>query len=73
MKTCRTLLSSLLLVALTLPAIAADAPKKMLVVTITQGFRHGSVVTAEPVIADIGKESGLFTVDYIRQPDNKPN
>ena len=73
MKTCRTLLSSLLLVALTLPAIAADAPKKMLVVTITQGFRHGSVVTAEPVIADIGKESGLFTVDYIRQPDSKPN
>jgi len=73
MKTCRSLLSSLLLAAFALPAIAADAPKKMLVVTITAGFRHGSVVTAEPVIAQIGKESGLFTVDYIRQPENKPN
>ncbi len=73
MKICRSFLSSLLLVAFAFPAIAADAPKKMLVVTITQGFRHGSVVTAEPVIAEIGKASGLFTVDYIRQPDNKPS
>ncbi|MSR66594.1 MAG: hypothetical protein EXS24_04390, partial [Pedosphaera sp.] len=65
--------ATILMVGLILATTLTAAPKKMLVVTITQGFRHGSVVTAEPVIADIGKESGLFTVDYIRQPDNKPN
>jgi type 1 glutamine amidotransferase len=73
MKTHRLLLPALLLIAGTLPTPAADTPKKMLVVSITQGFRHSSVTTAEPVLAEIGKESGLFTVDYVRQPDNKPN
>ncbi len=73
MKTSQSLLASLLVATLVLPAIAADSPKKMLLITITQGFRHGSVTTAEPIIAQIGKESGLFSVDYVRQPDNKPN
>lgn len=56
---------------------AAAAPKKVLVVTVTTGFRHDSIKTAEPVLAKIGKDSGAFTVDYAQQPTikvpQKPN
>lgn len=64
---------AILTLSLICGTVLSAAPKKMLVVTITVGFRHSSVLAAEPVIAEIGKDSGLFTVDYIRQPDNKPN
>ena len=47
---------------------AKAAPKKVLVVTVTTGFRHDSIKTAEPVLAKLGRESGAFTVDYARQP-----
>lgn len=50
------------------PAMAADAPARLLVVTVTNGFRHSSIETAEPIIEQIGRESGLFHVDYLRQP-----
>ena len=50
---------------------AVAAPKKVLVVTVTTGFRHDSIKTAEPVLAKIGKESGAFTVDYAQQPTIK--
>ncbi|MBL6713172.1 MAG: ThuA domain-containing protein [Pirellulales bacterium] len=49
-------------------AMAADAPARLLVVTVTNGFRHSSIETAEPIIEQIGRESGLFHVDYLRQP-----
>src|SRR5438552_4438819 len=42
------------------------APKKMLVVTVTKGFRHSSIPTAEKVLGDLGQKSGAFTVDYVR-------
>ncbi len=45
---------------------ASAAPKKVLVVTVTTGFRHSSIETAEKIIAKIGDESGVFTVDYAR-------
>lgn len=45
---------------------AAAAPKKLLVVTATQGFRHSSIPLAEKVLAGLGEQSGLFTVDYAR-------
>ncbi len=53
-------------------------PKKVLVVTVTTGFRHSSIPTAEKIIAQIGQDSGAFTVvDYARQPSvkvpQKPN
>jgi type 1 glutamine amidotransferase len=51
------------------PALAA--PKKVLVVSVTTGFRHGSIETAEGVIEQIGKESGVFTVDFARVPPPK--
>ena len=43
------------------------APKRLLVVTVTKGFRHGdSITVSEKVLADIGQQSGAFTVDYVR-------
>ena len=43
------------------------APKKVLVVTTTAGFRHSSIETAENVLATLGEQSGDFTVvDYVR-------
>ena len=43
---------------------AAKPPKRVLVVSVTKGFRHDSIPTAEKIIAELGKESGAFTVDY---------
>jgi type 1 glutamine amidotransferase len=61
-----------LVVILAAAAVAASvqgappAPKKLLVVTVTKGFRHESIPTAERVIEAIGKESGAYTVDFAR-------
>ncbi len=55
----------LLLISIVLPAAAA-APKKLLVVTVTTGFRHSSIPTAEKVLGELAEKSGLFTVDYVR-------
>src|SRR6266404_5477391 len=46
--------------------LAQAAPKKLLVVTVTKGFRHTSIPTAEKILAELGQESGAFTVDYVR-------
>jgi len=62
--------------------VQAAAPKKVLVVTVTEGFRHSSIPTAEKVIAELAEKSGAFTVDYARVeptapqfkgPDGKPD
>ena len=47
-------------------------PKKLLVVTTTTGFRHSSIPTLEKVLAQLGQDSGVFTVDYVQQPPGKP-
>ena len=48
----------------------AAAPKKLLVVTVTKGFRHDSIPTTERLIEQLGKDSGAYTVDYARSdPD----
>lgn len=44
------------------------APKKLLVVTTTTGFRHSSIPTAEKILLQLAKDSGEFTVDFVRQP-----
>lgn len=59
------------LLALVSPSQAA-APKRILVVTTTTGFRHSSIPTAERIIAQLGQESGAFTVDYARVEPNDP-
>lgn len=49
------------------PTTAHRAKKKLLVVTVTKGFRHGdSIPVAEKVLAELGAKSGKFDVDYVR-------
>ncbi|MEJ7713640.1 MAG: ThuA domain-containing protein [Pyrinomonadaceae bacterium] len=43
-----------------------NSQKKLLVVTVTKGFRHTSIPTAEKVIEALGSASKSFTVDYAR-------
>lgn len=63
--------SALLAAAMVLPLMAA--PKKVLVVTVTTGFRHASIPTAEKVLAQLAAESGgEFTVEFVRQPAGEP-
>ncbi len=69
-STWKKVVIAVLAAGLAVPAFAA--PKKVLVVTVTTGFRHSSIPTAEKVIAKIAEESGAFTVvDYAQQPTSK--
>lgn len=65
-------LTSALMILAASATFAAEAPKKLLVVTVTTGFRHSSIETAEKVLAELGQSSGAFTVDYVRQPEGQP-
>ena len=51
---------------------AAEPPARILAVTVTKGFRHGSIDTAEPVLEQLGRESGLFHLDFLRMPPGRP-
>jgi len=51
---------------------AQAAPKRVLVVTTTLGFRHSSIPTAEEVLGKLAQKSGAFTVDYARVEPNDP-
>ena len=53
-------------------AAEQGGPARLLVVTVTKGFRHGSIETAEPVLEKLGREKGLFHVDFLRMPSNRP-
>src|SRR5262249_42389444 len=54
-------------------AMSPDAaPKKVLVVSVTKGFRHSSMPTAEKILAQLGEKSGAFTVDYARVEPTDP-
>ena len=53
-------------------AESSARPARLLVVTVTTGFRHGSINTAEPVLEELGRSTGLFHVDFLRQPDGRP-
>jgi type 1 glutamine amidotransferase len=67
--TCAALAAIVLLLA---TGAHASEPKKLLVVTVTTGFRHGSIATAEKVLEKLAGESKLFTVDFVRQPRARP-
>jgi type 1 glutamine amidotransferase len=89
MNTFRIVLSSKLLLAavcvcsmLGLPSHAVAAPKRVLVVTVTLGFRHSSIPTAEKVLGELAHGTHAFTVEYARVeptdpqfkgPDGKPD
>ncbi|HWX20223.1 MAG TPA: ThuA domain-containing protein [Candidatus Binatia bacterium] len=60
------LCTGLFVCALSAVPSAQAAPKKVLVVTVTKGFRHSSIPTAEKIIAELGEKSGAFTVEYAR-------
>lgn len=62
---------ALLLAGLMANALQA-APKKLLVVTTTTGYRHDSIPALEAMLKQLGRNSGEFTVDYVRQPPGKP-
>lgn len=48
------------------PAAALAAPPQVLVVTVTKGFRHESIPTAEKVLEALGAEGGAYSVDFAR-------
>ena len=45
---------------------ASAAPKRALVVTVTKGFQHSSIPTAERVLKELGDKTGDFSVEYAR-------
>jgi type 1 glutamine amidotransferase len=49
-------------------AQSKQAPKKLLVVTVTASFRHTSIPNLEKMLAEMGTNGGGYTVDYIQQP-----
>jgi hypothetical protein len=53
---------------------ASAAPKKLLVVTITTGFRHGPAIDeAEKVLPQLAdKSAGEFSFDFLSQPGPRP-
>jgi len=55
------------------PAAAEEKqkPARLLVVTVTTGFRHASIGTAEPVLEELGRSTGLFHCDHLRMPTGR--
>ena len=51
---------------------APAAPKKLLVVSTTTGFRHASIPTLEKMLSELAQQSGEFTVDFVEQPPGHP-
>jgi type 1 glutamine amidotransferase len=63
---------SALFVTLLSTSMLHAAPKKLLVVSTTTGFRHSSISTLEKALKQLGEANGEFTVDLVQQPPNKP-
>lgn len=60
---------------LALSTVASAAPKKLLVVTITAGFRHGPAIeAAEKILPTLAADSGgEFEFEFLSEPGPKPN
>ncbi|MGB8168377.1 MAG: ThuA domain-containing protein [Chthoniobacteraceae bacterium] len=76
----KSILPALLTLALVAPTLCSHAaePKKVIVCTVTTGFRHSSIPFAEKALEKLASESKAFTVvEFVRQPDvqvpRKPN
>ena len=64
----RTLILLASVAALAFDLHAAE-PKKIIVCTVTTGFRHSSIADAEKTLRQLGAESGAFAiVDFAQQP-----
>jgi uncharacterized protein len=49
------------------PVQEPPRPKRLLIVTVTKGFRHAdSIPVLEKVVKELGEQDGGFTVDYVR-------
>ncbi len=69
MKFQSTVVASALFASFVAPGLWAAEGKRVVVVTVTTGFRHSSIGTAEKVLQKLADESKAFQiVDYVRQP-----
>src|SRR6185295_16095440 len=50
--------------------LAATMTARIALVTVTDGYRHTSIPTAESVIGTIAGRTGWFTVDYVRTEED---
>ena len=57
---------------LTNAAFAEASPKKLLVISVTLGFRHSSIPDAEKALMEMADKTHSFSLDFIRQPPGKP-
>jgi type 1 glutamine amidotransferase len=64
--TVTVLVVSVAILAAAAPAASPPAPARLLVVSVTKGFRHDSIPELEAMFAAIGKETGAFAVDHAR-------
>src|SRR6266478_9292386 len=52
------------------PLTQAAEPKRVIVCTVTTGFRHSSIPYAEKTLQKLADESKAYTiVEFVRQPD----
>ena len=71
-KTLRSLLTVALVASPFFSALAAE-PKRVIVCTVTTGFRHGSIPFAEKTLKKLGEDSKAYTVvDMVQQPPGNP-
>ncbi len=63
-----SLIMGMMLTAMAAPGAQAAhrKMKRLLVVTVTKGFRHDSIPTAEEVIQALGEKTGDWTTDFVR-------
>jgi type 1 glutamine amidotransferase len=45
-----------------------SSPARFLAVSVTTGYRHKSIETAEAVLEKLARESGLYHLDFLRMP-----
>lgn len=50
---------------------APGKPARLLCVSVTTGFRHGSIGTAEAVLEELGRSSNLYHLDFLRMPPGR--
>ena len=55
--------------AMLVPSAVDAQEKKLLVVTVTKGFRHSSIPTAEAVLGSLAERHASFAVEYARTDD----
>lgn len=63
-------LAAAALAAVVNPNAAPAAPKRVLVVSVTEGFRHSCIPLGNRILGQLGEKSGAFTVDVV---DVNPN